>query len=701
MKQFSLFVLVGAVAAIVNILVRIAANYFTSYEVSIVIAFFVALTFAFTLNKYFVFRAEGDIVSQYGKFFFVNMLALGQVWLVSVGLARYAFVAADFTWHPETVAHAIGVASPIVTSYYGHKYLSFGTMNRASYSLNRYWLVGIACLVCFLVLISFSSLYVFSHISDLPFGDQWELIRWLSQSESPTLLAKYLFLPHNEHIIVTEIFSIIDVYMFDGRNWFLIVVIYITAAALSAIISNIIFINNHESIYEKIVVAIACFCLLVSLVQWENLTWGFQTHFYFVNFGALAVLALSFAYLGGQRSYFNFFSILILAPLTVLSNGSGVLIIFPLALIVLMFREKWRVFLIPAAVTAVSILYFFYMVRGATKIGDPSLRTLENIIAFFFTMLGGPFSTNLSICAALGVVAVSVWIGIGIFYLKQFVAQGKVDGPGFVLFCFAMFVFASAGAAAYARVTVGTGAALAPRYATPILALWLGLGASVVRIGLCSARSRERRELVISVFLVCAALSSVWMNVRTTFRQAIDNRFEAIERTKFAILSNAYDQQLIRVVYPSSKNIAGALEYIRERRLSAFSDKSSDSKIPGDVLNRGSSAPACSMNYVDRIGKLSDFDFIVDGWVAHEGNRRAPLWVIAFSSSGRVIGFSRPLIPRPDVMKAVNAPRDYRGFSVPVHLSNEDNNLDKASNYILAVFNGGYPSVCRIDLKME
>ena len=47
------------------------------------------------------------------------------VWLVSVGLAHYLFPALGFTWHDETIAHAIGVAIPIFTSYLGHKHFSF------------------------------------------------------------------------------------------------------------------------------------------------------------------------------------------------------------------------------------------------------------------------------------------------------------------------------------------------------------------------------------------------------------------------------------------------------------------------------------------------------------------------------------------------------------------------------------------------
>ncbi len=45
--------------------------------------------------------------------------------IVGVGLDRFVFPAVGFTWHAETVAHVIAVASPILTSYVAHKYFSF------------------------------------------------------------------------------------------------------------------------------------------------------------------------------------------------------------------------------------------------------------------------------------------------------------------------------------------------------------------------------------------------------------------------------------------------------------------------------------------------------------------------------------------------------------------------------------------------
>jgi putative flippase GtrA len=125
-KRFVLFVLAGGTAALVNILSRIALNWVMPYEVAIIVAYLCGMTTAYLLNKYFVFAASGrGVASEYTRFALVNLAAVAQVWIVSVGLARLVFPAIGFAWHAETVAHVIGVAIPVFTSYLGHKHFSF------------------------------------------------------------------------------------------------------------------------------------------------------------------------------------------------------------------------------------------------------------------------------------------------------------------------------------------------------------------------------------------------------------------------------------------------------------------------------------------------------------------------------------------------------------------------------------------------
>jgi putative flippase GtrA len=124
--RFARFLLVGAAAAAVNIVSRALISYFVRFEYAIVLAFFVALTFAFLMSRLFVFESsETPVREQYFRFFLVNLVALAQVWLVSMVLIEWGLPAIGWTFHPELVAHTIAVCSPVLSSYYAHKAFSF------------------------------------------------------------------------------------------------------------------------------------------------------------------------------------------------------------------------------------------------------------------------------------------------------------------------------------------------------------------------------------------------------------------------------------------------------------------------------------------------------------------------------------------------------------------------------------------------
>lgn len=123
---FFLFVLIGGLSSVVNLVARILINRTASYEVAIVLAFPIALITAFLLNRALVFRSSGRAWGgEFLRFLLVNLAALVQVFVVSVVLARLIFPAIGFQSHSDTIAHGIGLLSPILTSYWAHKHFSF------------------------------------------------------------------------------------------------------------------------------------------------------------------------------------------------------------------------------------------------------------------------------------------------------------------------------------------------------------------------------------------------------------------------------------------------------------------------------------------------------------------------------------------------------------------------------------------------
>lgn len=125
-RRFLKFLLVSGVAAAANIGSRIVFNLWMGYVPAILLAFCIGLSTAFVLNRQFVFRETvNPLHHQVLWFIVVNLAAVLQTLVVSLTLARWLFPTIGFHWHLETVAHAIGVGVPVVTSFIGHKHLSF------------------------------------------------------------------------------------------------------------------------------------------------------------------------------------------------------------------------------------------------------------------------------------------------------------------------------------------------------------------------------------------------------------------------------------------------------------------------------------------------------------------------------------------------------------------------------------------------
>ncbi|QYY32316.1 GtrA family protein [Cupriavidus pinatubonensis] len=125
-RTFLLFLLTGGFAAAVNWTSRIAYNLWMPYSYAIVAAYLTGMVTAFVLAKMFVFTDSTQSTGRSAMIFtLVNVAAVLQTWGVSVVLAYYMLPTLGITWHDKEIAHAVGVAVPVFTSYIGHKKFSF------------------------------------------------------------------------------------------------------------------------------------------------------------------------------------------------------------------------------------------------------------------------------------------------------------------------------------------------------------------------------------------------------------------------------------------------------------------------------------------------------------------------------------------------------------------------------------------------
>lgn len=125
-RQFLTFLLTGGTAAAVNFGSRLVYNQWVSFSTAVILAYITGMITAFVLSKLFVFSESEQSVHKSVMFFIlVNLVAILQTFLISMGLAYYVLPGLGVTFLVPEIAHAVGVAAPVFTSYIGHKRWSF------------------------------------------------------------------------------------------------------------------------------------------------------------------------------------------------------------------------------------------------------------------------------------------------------------------------------------------------------------------------------------------------------------------------------------------------------------------------------------------------------------------------------------------------------------------------------------------------
>ncbi|MDM8548356.1 GtrA family protein [Candidatus Venteria ishoeyi] len=124
---FYKFVLVSGFAALVNFFSRIALSLFMQYAAAIVLAYLIGMITAFSLNRLLVFETarHGHVHHQFYWFTLINIAAILQTLIVSLLLARMILPGLGITYWVEEVAHFIGICVPVLSSFLGHKYITF------------------------------------------------------------------------------------------------------------------------------------------------------------------------------------------------------------------------------------------------------------------------------------------------------------------------------------------------------------------------------------------------------------------------------------------------------------------------------------------------------------------------------------------------------------------------------------------------
>ena len=125
-RQFLVFLLTGGTAAAGNFGSRIIYSNWMDFSTAVILAYLTGMFTAFVLARIFVFKDSQQSLHHSMMFFvLVNAVAVLQTWAISMGLLYYVLPMLGVTLFAPEIAHAVGVAVPVFTSYIGHKRWSF------------------------------------------------------------------------------------------------------------------------------------------------------------------------------------------------------------------------------------------------------------------------------------------------------------------------------------------------------------------------------------------------------------------------------------------------------------------------------------------------------------------------------------------------------------------------------------------------
>ncbi len=124
--QFIRFLVAGGIAAGANFGSRFVFSIFFAYGIAVFFAYLVGMLVAFLLMRGHDFNAnQGPLTPQVIKFVGVNLVAVLQTLAISLLLARWVLPSVGIEDQAEVLGHLVGVLVPVVTSYFGHKFLTF------------------------------------------------------------------------------------------------------------------------------------------------------------------------------------------------------------------------------------------------------------------------------------------------------------------------------------------------------------------------------------------------------------------------------------------------------------------------------------------------------------------------------------------------------------------------------------------------
>jgi len=497
--------------------------------------------------------------------------------------------------------------------------------------------------------------FVSSFGVNVPFLDQWDLVRLFEKISTGTANFGDFFAQHNEHRIFFPKLIIAALAFLSSWNVFyeLYFSIFLTTITFFALyklsylkLENSSRTSNDISI--QITNILTCI-LLFSLVQYGNWLWGFQIAWFLINTClATAILMITSSYLHPNRFYFAAIPCFIAS----FSSAHGLLtwlaVIPSIASLKGSSRQKKIRFVTWILLFVGTCAIYF---TGYQKPSDrPSIFLFlkEPLAAanYFFSLLGTPLTVGFQFIPAL-IVGLIIFLTYLFFAIRFFNKRQKFQlnpdiAPWISLGLFA-FLFAAINTVG--RISLGISQATSPTYTTSSILILISI------VHLWRLFSFRKGVLASSIIIVLIFLNSTpivaqgnWLHL---LRRASTSCLELINYIDGS-------PKCLLELYPSIGKLRELAVLIEKVGFRKFPNNVSFVTNPTEVYGYIDSPPVEPTPFTITLSKAKDFH--VGGWATLPNSLEPfPTVLLSYGSSRIFFGSTVVRFDSPDVAKAFNS----------------------------------------------
>ena len=497
--------------------------------------------------------------------------------------------------------------------------------------------------------------------SPVPFWDMWDgYLGFFTKVMSGDVSAWWA--QHNEHrIVLARIFFWLDLVLFSGRGWFLIVVNYV----LQAMVCMLYWTIWKESKNDK--QNWMGYFLIAWLFWWiqkNNLEWGFQSQFILAQLLPLAALYFLHRACHG-RTVFNKWFVLAMAfgVLCIGSMANGVLALPIMTVYAVLARMGLRRIVILCVLSVLTLFAYFYGYVAPVGHGSlwEALRTNPlGLLHYVVVYVGGAFSFGDSHVGLWSATIAGVFlIGSSVFFALKALARPREETLRLILLAFILYIGGTALGTAGGRLMFGIDQALASRYMTPSLMVWAAL-LILYLPQINSMRLSARNKLwVWFAVLLLLMLPKQLESLGSKKDRSFDRQLAAL-----AVEMGVKDDAQIKHVFPSVPWIMSIAEKPIAENWSVFglSPIKDQHEILRTKLNVGNVTDTCK-GAIDVVSTIDgDSQYLkLRGWIFDPVRKKVPSYALLVDGVGTVYGVVLTGDDRKDVAEAVNSHARYSG----------------------------------------